>query len=375
MDDSKCTQKSYPAFIDYFSTIEDPRRQTRGNFMYPLNEILFLAISAVISGADGWTSIQLFGNSKLKWLRKYFPYEKGIPSHDVIGTVFSSLDSESFSKSFMLWVESIAEISDGEIIPIDGKTICHSEKRGKKALHVVSAFAHKNGLCLGQKCVDQKSNEITAIPELLDLLTIKGCIITIDSMGCQKAIAEKIIEKKANYVLAVKGNQKELKEQIEKLFKITSFTDTYKHTELGHGRIEHREYQVIDDLRFLDNKERWKNIQTIISLRSKRINKATGKTTISTRLYISSLPAKASKIAKAIRAHWAIENNLHWNLDVVFNEDDSIFKKQNAALNYNIILKTALTIIDKEKSTKKSKPSKRLLAALDDKYRNKLLNF
>lgn len=375
MRDSKIRQKSHPVFHHFFSELKDPRRTIKGNHLYPLNEILFLCISAVISGADNWTSISLFGNSKINWLRKYFPYENGIPSHDVLGKVFSAIDADAFSRCFVSWINSIAKLTEGEVIAIDGKTICNSDDKstGKSAIHVVSAFASENRLCLGQKAVDAKSNEITAIPQLLELIAIKGCIVTIDAMGCQKSIAKSIVEKGADYLLMVKGNQEELKQQVEKVFSISSTKDACQTTDMGHGRIEHRKCQVIDQLDFLDDKQDWAGLKSIARIISERICKQTGKESTETRYYISSLPADAAKINKAIRNHWAVENNLHWSLDVVFKEDGSLKKKGNSALNYNIITKMALTLIDQERSTKKSKPSKRLLAALNDNYRAKVL--
>lgn len=375
MHNSKTHHKKIPAFPHFFSDLNDPRRTTKGNHLYPLNEILFLCIAAVISGADNWTSISLFGRTKTDWLRKFFPYENGIPSHDVIGNVFAALDTDVFSRCFINWIDSIAALTDGEVVSIDGKTICRSDDKsvGKPAIHVVSAFASENRLCLGQRAVDAKSNEITAIPQLLELIAIKGCIVTIDAMGCQKSIAKDIIDKNADYILMVKGNQKELKQQVEKVFSISSVKDENMTTDMGHGRIERRNWQVIDRLDFLDDKEDWFGLKSIVKITSERINKQSGKESSEIRYYITSLSADAIKINKAIRSHWAIENNLHWNLDVIFKEDHSLKKKGNSALNYNVITKMALTLIDQERSTKKSKPSKRLLAALDDNYRAKVL--
>ena len=298
-----------------------------------------------------------------------------MPSHDVLGKVFAAMGSDIFSRCFIAWVNSIAKLTEGEVIAVDGKTICNSDDKntGKSALHVVSAFASENRLCLGQKAVDSKSNEITAIPELLELIAIKGCIVTIDAMGCQKSIAKSIVDKNADYLLMVKGNQRELKQQVEKVFSISAVKDECKTSEIGHGRIEHRKCQVIDQLDFLDDRQDWAELKCIAQITSERICKQTGKQSTETRYYITSLPANATKINNAIRNHWAVENNLHWSLDVIFKEDDSLKKKGDSALNYNILTKIALTLIDKERSTKKSKPSKRLLAALDDDYRAKVL--
>lgn len=377
MLNSKSPQKPYPAFQKNFSKLKDPRRTIKGNHLYPLDEILFLCISAVISGADNWTTISLFGRSKLEWLRNYFPYENGAPSHDVLGKVFAWICPDTFSQCFSDWTNFISQQTKGEVVAVDGKTLCGSDDKenGKAAIHVVSAFACENGLCLGQQAVDQKSNEITAIPALLDLIAIKGCTVTIDAMGCQKDIASKIIEKEADYVLMVKANQKELSQQVKKLFSIEPVKDSFTEHDMGHGRIESRTCQVIDHLTFFDDKQQWKGLSSIVRVISERTKKQTGFTTTEERYYISSLPADAQKIGSCIRQHWSVENKLHWSLDVIFKEDASLKKKGHSALNFNIIAKMGLTLIDKEKSTKKSKPSKRMMAALDDNYRDKLINF
>ena len=365
-----------PSFNNYFQSLNDPRRTNKGNFFYPLNEILFLTISAVISGADGWTMIQEFGNTKLDWLRKFFPYTKGIPSHDVLGKLFAKLDHKEFSNCFANWINSISSFTNGQVVAIDGKTIRKSNNRNdsKAALHVVSAYASENRLCIGQEVVDEKSNEITAIPKLLRLLELKGCIVTIDAMGCQKQIAKDILKQKADYLLMVKGNQQGLKEQLEKLFQKGEIAETYTDVDSGHGRIESRTCQVITNLNFLDDKSQWIGLKSIVRITSERCDKNLDKTSRETRYYISSLPGNAEQINNAIRQHWTVENNLHWSLDVLFKEDASLKKKGNSAVNYNIILKLALAMLEKEKSRKLSKPAKRLTAALNDKYRERILN-
>lgn len=372
---SKKEQQNSPTFTTYFTSLQDPRRTSKGNFFYPLQEILFLAISAVISGAEGWTMVHDFGVAKLDWLRKFFPYKHGIPSHDVLGRLFTKLDNEEFSKCFADWINSISEYTAGEVVAIDGKTIRKSndKNKSKKALHVVSAYASQDRLCLGQKIVNDKSNEITAIPQLLKLLEVKGCIITIDAMGCQTEIAKTIIQKEADYLLMVKGNQQGLKDQVEKLFKTGLIATTDTQTDSGHGRVETRTCDIIRELKFLDDKEHWEGIKCIIRINSERYDKSSKKTSSETRYYISSLSADADRINQIVRQHWVIENNLHWSLDVLFKEDASLKKDGNSAINYNIVLKLALAMIEKEKSRKLSKPAKRLTAALDDKYRERIL--
>jgi len=366
---------SHQVFSHYFSGMKDPRRTSKGHHLYPLEEILFLCISAVISGMDDWTSINMFGRLKLPWLRQYLPYKHGIPSHDVLGKVFAVLDPVQFSACFRNWVNSMAELTGGEVVAIDGKTIRGSDDKSleKSALHVVSAYASGNRLCLGQETVTEKSNEITAIPALLKLLTVKDCIITIDAMGCQKSIAGTIIEKEADYILMVKDNQQELKEQVEKVFTMNPKAEADITLDFGHGRIEQRTCQVIDNLTFLDDKEDWPGLKSIAKVISERTDKRSGNKSTQTRYYISSLAAKPKVIAHAIRSHWSIENNLHWTLDMVFKEDNALKKKGNSALNYNIIAKTALAIIERETESKSSKPQKRKRAALDDEFRSKLI--
>jgi predicted transposase YbfD/YdcC len=362
-------------FLKHFSTLEDPRRTNKGHFYYPLNEILFLVISAVVSGFTDWTSIQIFGNAKLDWLRHFFPYTHGIPSHDVIGKLFSRLDPLKFNECFLNWVNSISELTNGEVVAIDGKTICGSGDSEKvhSAIHVVSAYAAGNRLCLGQVTVDQKQNEIVAIPEILDLLSLQGCIVTIDAMGCQKEIASKIIEGKADYVLMAKDNQKELKSQVEKMFRLQKDCPKTETLDTGHGRIETRTCQVINDLTFMDDKEQWPGLRSIIQVKSQRCIKKTGKTSEEVRYYISSLDTDPATMNQVIRSHWGVENKLHWVLDVIFNEDKSLKKKDNAAVNLNMITKIALALIEKDQSFKASKKGRRERAALDDQYREKIL--
>jgi len=376
MTSSKHAQKKYPVFQEIFDGLPDPRRSNKGNYIYPLNELLFLTIAGVISGMDGWTAISNFGKIKLDWLRLHFPFEAGIPSHDVLGGLFARIDPNKFNECFIEWINTLSEITKGEVIAFDGKTIRNSDekKTGKSALHVVSAYATTNRVCLGQYCVDQKSNEITAIPKLLDLLIIKDSIVTIDAMGCQKKIAKKIKEKEADYLLMVKGNHKFLKQQVEATFKQQTKIQTDKNHDLGHGRIEIRTCQVTEDLSLIKNIAEWKGIKSLVKVTSERTDKQRGKYSKEVRYYISSLTANANRFNQIVRQHWRVENNLHWVLDVVFKEDQSLKKKGYSALNFNMINKVALTLIDKDES-KKSKILKRQSAALDDNYRAKLLGF
>ena len=368
------TPANFPVFHSFFTTLTDPRRTDKGKFLYPLPEILFLTIASVISGADNWTAISRFGTLKLEWLRNYYPYKNGTPSHDILGDLFARIDHKEFSGCFTDWVSSISAQTNGEVIAIDGKTICNSNDKAsnKSAIHVVSAYASANHLCLGQEVVEQKSNEITAIPELLKILDIKGCIITIDAMGCQKKIAKDIIKKEADYILMVKDNQKELKQQVKKMFQISEISDTHTQVDAGHGRVETRKCDIISDLNFMDDKQEWPGLNTIVRVQSERCDKQTSKSSIHLRYYISSGRYNAEQVNNSVRQHWSIENNLHWSLDVIFKEDESLKKKGHSPKNYNIILKMALAMIDKEKSSKASKPVKRLNAAWDGNYRSKI---
>jgi len=373
MRSSNFLSDSNSVFSTSFSTLPDPRRTTKGHFKYPLDEILFLVISAVLCGADGWVSVNTFGKLKLAWLRQYLPYKNGVPSHDMLGKVFALIDPVEFNRCFSLWINSISRLTAGEVVAIDGKTLCGSASADRPAFHLVSAYAAQNRLCLAQQCVAEKSNEITAIPVLLDMLAIQSCVVTIDAMGCQKEIAQKILDRQADYILMVKDNQKGLKEQIEKMFTIENPSHSHRQNDMGHGRIEKRDCDVIQKLGFLDERSHWPRLQSIVRIKSERTEKKTGKITTETRYYISSLKQDASQFNSNIRQHWTIENNLHWSLDVLFNEDALLMKQGNSAVNFSIINKMALGLLDQEKSTKKSKPQKRLTAALDDDYRSLVL--
>jgi predicted transposase YbfD/YdcC len=249
--------KQRTLFVEFFDPLKDPRRTNKGNHQHLLADMVFLVISAVISGAVDWTHIEVFGKSQIDWLRKFRPFKNGIPSHDILGNVFASIDSKQFTECFIDWVNSIADITEGEVVAIDGKRIRGASNHSdtKSAIHVVSAFAADNCLSLGQVETSKKSNEIEAIPRLLDLIVTKGCIVTIDAMGCQKEIAKKIIDGKADYILAVKENQKELHEQVKKMFQGIAKQNTNTQTDSGHGRVETRTCNVVDNLTFMDEKE------------------------------------------------------------------------------------------------------------------------
>ncbi|MCK5277971.1 MAG: ISAs1 family transposase [Cyclobacteriaceae bacterium] len=359
---------------DAFSEMTDPRRNLKGNFSYPMEEIMLLVIAAVIASANTWTGIATFGKEQLGWLRQFLPFENGTPSHDTLGDLFAIICPEEFNKCFVKWIQSISKIT-GQIIAVDGKRLRGSyDKADKKsAIHMVSAFASEQGVCLGQMATDRKSNEITAIPKLLDLLAMKGCTVTIDAMGCQKKIAKKIIDKEADYILAVRENQKELLEQIQKVFRITETKSISTKYDTGHGRVETRKCSVIDDLCFLDiNKKQWKGLNSIVKVESECYIKVSGKAYKECRYYISSSSKGADWFSDAVRKHWAIENNLHWVLDVVFKEDESRRRSGNSANNFNIINKIAMALIKQNKG-KDSIAQTRYRATLSSDFREKLI--
>ena len=365
--------------VDYFGDLPDPR--VRGRTDYPLIEIIFLCISAIISGYDGWEAIEDFGHGKLTWLKKFLPYENGIPRHDTVARVMSCLSATALQSCFVSWVQSIAKITDGEIVAIDGKQARRSydKKNRKAAIHMVSAWACQNGVVLGQQKTDAKSNEITAIPQLLDILELKGCIVTIDAMGCQRDIAQKIRECDADYVFALKGNQSELHEMvsdfftmaIEKKFAAVEHSRT-EDNDYGHGRIESRIcYSVpLPDYLKHFNKE-WVDLKSLTCIVSSR--ESNHVTTQELRYYVSSLEANACTISHAIRCHWHIENSLHWVMDVTFKEDDSRIRRGVAAENMSVMRHLALNLIRNESDSSYSVPRKRRKAGLYDEYRQKLL--
>jgi predicted transposase YbfD/YdcC len=360
------------SFIELFSSLPDPRvERTR---KHKLIDILVITIAAVLSGCDDWNEIELYGNSKKEWLKTFLELAEGIPSHDTFNRVFAMLDPEALQKHFLSWVQSVAAISEGQIISIDGKRLCGSGKDGSKSIiHLVSAWNSANNLVLAQTKVEDKSNEITAIPQLLDILMLKGCIITIDAMGCQKEIAAKIIDKEADYILAVKNNQQHLLDDLQEAFAQSSPEAIATRTELGHGRIEKRTCKLISDSQWVCKEKEWKALKTLIEISTERTSKTTGETQRESRYYISSLHADAKRFNEAIRQHWSIENNLHWCLDVVFNEDSSQKQAGNAAENFAIITRIALSLIKNDKTTKTSMKNKRHLAGWDNNFLSALL--
>lgn len=333
--------------ILYFAqSLPDHRQEVK--IRHLSTDIIFITVAAVICGAEDWEDIEYFGRCKRKFFARYLELPNGIPSHDTFNRFFSQIDPTMMESQFRIWVKTICS-ENSELISIDGKTICGAKKNGKSLFHMVSAFCHANGVSLAQVKTDEKSNEITAIPELLKALDLQGCIVSIDAMGCQREIVEHIIERKADYLLAVKNNQQELYQGIEDSFRLQKQTDQIYTSELdfGHGRIENRTCYISSNLEFI-NTSKWKNIKTVIKVVSERYNKTIQKQEeVAIRYYISSRETTPDKFNALIRGHWAIENNLHWMLDVTMGEDSSRKRVKNSPQNFSVVFKTALAMLKK----------------------------
>lgn len=367
------------SLCECFGSMQDPRMER--NKRHQLTDILVIAICAVISGADNWVEIEEFGNAKIDWLRRFLLLPNAIPSHDTFGNVFARLCPQQFQECFLTWVRSVFEVTQGQIISIDGKRVrrSHDRSRGKAAIHMVSAWARDNRLVLGQIKTDDKSNEITAIPELLRMLDLRGCIVTIDAMGCQTAIASQIIDQAGDYVLALKGNQSCLHDEVRAFFADPAIArdadipvHTLETTDGGeHGRVDVRRYRCIDELDWLDPTNRWRGLASICAVESER--HIGNEITKEVRHFIGSIPADPKLWADASRGHWGVENNLHWRLDVAFREDDSRVRKGHAAENFAVLRHIGLNLLTQETSIKRGTQTKRRRAGWDDAYRLKVL--
>jgi predicted transposase YbfD/YdcC len=362
---------------EHFAELTDPRR---GKVTHPLLTIVAIAVCAVICGADDFVAIAHYGRTKQKWLKKWLDLSNGVPSHDRFNQVLAAIRPEEFEQCLLHWITALQDITDGQIIAIDGKTLRRSYDRasGKSAIHMVSAWASANHVSLGQVVVDEKSNEITAIPKLLQMLELQGSLVTIDAMGCQVEIAQQIVEQKASYVLAVKGNQPTLFGGITDHFATHVASDAafagrayHQTSEKAHGRETEREYFICDVPDDLPDASRWPKLRAIGMTVNRTIRD--GKETIEGRYYILSRKLTAKQFAQAVRKHWSIENSLHWQLDVTFGEDQCRVGQGNADINLSLLRRHALTLLKDERTARVGVKTKRLSAALDEDYLTKVL--
>ena len=359
------------SFLRYFDDLPDPRQAVK--VVYPLGEVLLLALLAVLAGAETFTDIARFGETKLELLRRFRPFRDGTPPHDRIGDIFAALDAEHFQHCFAAWVAAVTGMPEG-VIAIDGKTVRRSGHKsgGKAPIHMVSAFAARQRLVLGQVKVAEKSNEIIAIPKLLGLLAIEGAIVTIDAMGCQRDIAQKILDQKADYVLALKGNQGSLREDVEVFVaeqKAAGFADTDitrdTLTDGDHGRIETRTTTVIHDVEWLRKRHDWPGLKAVVMVES--VREIGEKTERETRFYITSLVMLAALLGPVVRSHWSIENSLHWVMDMVFRDDECRVRTDHAPANFTTIKHMAHNLLRKD-SSKDALRLKRKVAAWNDDF-------
>jgi predicted transposase YbfD/YdcC len=360
-----------------FAGVEDPRGSNRWHLLI---DIMVLAICAAICGADNWVEVAEYGKAKEAWLRRFLVLPHGIPSHDTFGRVFALIDPQEFQNGFINWVQQVHQIVGHEVIAVDGKQLRRSHDRllGKSALHIVSAWAAKSRVVLGQWAVDRKSNEITAIPQLLKLLTVKNCIVTVDALNCQRKIAATVVEQGGDYAMAVKENQAQLYQTLEKLFTTDERQwvdcDYHETWDKGHGRAEHRECWVTNDQEYLDyiaEGADWAGLRSLIMVET--VRQTPDERSVNRRYFISSLPCDAKLALETVRTHWHVENRLHWVLDIAFREDESRVRKGYGAENFAVLRQLALNLLQHEETAKCGVHAKRLKAAWDNDYLLKVL--
>lgn len=365
--------------FESLTKVEDPRREHQK--FHSLKDILVISICAVICGVEHWTEMEEFGEAKQEWFGSFLELKNGIPSHDTFRRVFMLLDNIKLKEIFIDWIGAAVSLSKGALVSIDGKNLCGSREpsKGKKALNVVSAWASEVSVVLGQVACEEKSNEITAIPELLRILDLEGCIVTIDAMGCQKEIVKEIVKKKADYVISLKGNQgnlhHDIKEYVDWAERIGFKDIKYEYCETiekDHGRIETRRCYVTEDIDWLEDKEAWENLKSVVLVEAIR-EVIGGAKTLERRYFISSLEANAEQALRAVRGHWAIENSLHWCLDIGFREDDCRVRETKSAENLATLRHIGLNLLKQEKSCKLGIKSKRKKAGWNEDYLLKVL--
>jgi predicted transposase YbfD/YdcC len=383
MENENTPAPAQPSLVECLGAIEDPRMDRRRR--HKLVDVLVIGLCSMLTGGEGFNDMELFGKIKLDWLKTFLELPNGIPTHDTFNRVFSAVDPHCFLDCFVRWVRGICPALGGDVVAIDGKALRHAFDEGDAIPYIVSAWAAHNRLALGQVKVDDKSNEITAIPELLSVLYLKGCIVTIDAMGCQKEIAARIIGKQADYVLALKGNHATVHEEVALFFadavapcagspadSVSPGTMGFVETEeKDHGRHEIRRYWLSTDIGWFQDKKLWKDLASFGMVES--VRRVKGKCSVERRYYLTSLPLDINTFASAVRAHWGVENPLHWCLDVIFNEDQSRARSKNAAQNLATLRRIALNLIRKNTRPKVSQRQKRILAALETAFLEELL--